>query len=86
MPHTPTSLLAPSQIDDLGLALVTLARELWVTKDRQIVLEHMLAQSGVIAKVGAYQPDAALTARLAQERTLFIDALNAVLLRSADPR
>lgn len=85
MPNTPASLLAPTQIDDLGLALVTLARELWVTKDRQLILEHMLEQSGAITDVGAYQPDEALNAKLAQERTLFINALNAVLLRSANP-
>jgi len=83
MPDRPASLLLPDQVDDLGLALITLARELWVTKDRQIVLESLLMKKGLIEDVGAVQPDETLTAKLAEERGRFIDALNAVLLRSA---
>jgi hypothetical protein len=85
MSDSPASLLLPDQIDDLGLALITLARELWVTKDRQIVLESMLQKKGLIDDVGSLQPDEALVAKLAEERTRFINALNAVLLRSANP-
>ncbi len=76
-------LLLPAQVDDLGLALLTLARELWVTRDRQIVLEHVLEKHGLIEDISAYQPDEALAARLAEERRLFLDSLNAALLRSA---
>ena len=86
MPNRPASLLLPSQIDDLGLALITLARELWVTKDRQIVLENMLQKKGLIEDVGALQPDEALIAKLAEERNRFIQSLNAILLRSAEPQ
>ena len=86
MADSSASLLLPKQIDDLGLALISLARELWVTKDRQIVLESMLQKKGLIDDVAALQPDDALVAKLAEERTRFIEGLSAILMRSATPQ
>ena len=40
--------LKPEELDDLGNALLVMARELWVVKDRQRVLEALLAEHGVL--------------------------------------
>ena len=69
--------LGTEDIDRLGKALVTLAMELWVVKDRQRILEAALADAGVVAGdlLDSYQPDEALAARLEQERAVFIEQL-----------
>jgi len=62
--------LAPEQIDQVARALLALAREVWVLKDRQVVLEAVLAARGIDAQalIDSHVPDAALSARLASER------------------
>ncbi len=73
--------LAPGQLDDLGRAVLYLARELWVTRDRLAVLEAVLDARGldVSAEVAAHQPSPALAARLAAERKALVDGLMATL-------
>lgn len=73
--------LKPDHLDDLGRALLLLARELWVTKDRQIVLEAVLAERGieVADAVRDYQPQAAVEALLKAERERFQQALGQAL-------
>jgi hypothetical protein len=75
------NLLAPAQIDDVANALLVMARELWVVKDRQRVLEALLAEAGVVVPgaVADHQPDAALAADLATERTRYTQAIMDVL-------
>jgi hypothetical protein len=75
------NLLNSAQIDDVANALLVLARELWVTKDRQRVLEALLAEAGVIAPtaVADHQPGEALAAALATERTRYTQAIMDVL-------
>jgi predicted cobalt transporter CbtA len=62
-------------------AFLSMARELWVLKDRQRVLEALLAQHGIVAPdaVGGWQPDAALQAELDRECRAFLDRLLADL-------
>ncbi len=69
--------LAPERLDDLGNALLLLARELWVTKDRQRVLEALLEANGIVGPgaVADHQPDTALAASLEAERQMFARAL-----------
>ena len=73
--------LAPHQIDDVANALLVLARELWVVKDRQRVLEALLAEHGIIAPgvIADHQPGPALTTELATERTRYTQALMTAL-------
>lgn len=73
--------LKPDQLDDLGRAILFLARELWVTRDRLAVLEAVLDARGldVSAAVADFQPDAALAARLAAERKALVEGLVATL-------
>jgi hypothetical protein len=62
-------------------AFLSMARELWILKDRQRVLEALLAQQGVLAPaaVSDWQPDPALQAELDRECRAFIDRLLADL-------
>lgn len=66
-------LLQPQQIDDVANALLVLARELWVVKDRQHVLEALLAEHNIIQPnaVTDHQPGAALADELATERSRY---------------
>ena len=41
--------MQPQQVDDVAKALLVMARELWVVKDRQRVLEALLAEHGMLA-------------------------------------
>jgi hypothetical protein len=69
--------LAPAQLDDVANTLLVLARELWVVKDRQRVLEALLADHGVLVpgEVADHQPGPALTAELETERTRYTAAI-----------
>lgn len=73
--------LKPDQLDDLGRAVLFLARELWVTRDRLAVIEAVLDARGldVSAAVADFQPDPALASRLAAERKALVEGLVATL-------
>lgn len=66
--------LKPDDIDRVGAAIWTLAKELWVVKDRQAVTEAVLKARGIdiSAEIDRYQPDAALETKLAAERQALI--------------
>lgn len=80
------AMLKPHQLDDLGAAMLTLARELWVVKDRVAVLEAVLGERGVdvTAAVDAHQPGPALAAELAAERDRFARAVLTALCPALD--
>lgn len=67
-------ILAPQDVDKLGEAVLSLAREVWVLTDRQMILEQVLADAGVDVReaVDKYQPDDALAGKLAQRRQAMI--------------
>jgi len=69
--------LGAADLDRLGKALITLAGELWVLKDRQRILEVALQEKGVTTSelLDKYQPDTALAEQLAKDRTAFIEKL-----------
>ena len=79
-----SQLLQPQQIDDLANGLLLLARELWVVKDRQRVLEALLADNGIIAPfaVANHQPVSDLAAELLAERTRYTTSLMEALCPS----
>lgn len=73
-------ILDGSRVDDLGEAVIALTRELWVLSDRQAVLEAVLAEAGLpIDKLDHYQPDEAMTARLAARRQALLDTVISAL-------
>ena len=63
-----------ARIDKLTEALLYVASELWATRDRQIVLERLLAENGLSApgQIDGYRPDVALANALETEREAFI--------------
>lgn len=69
--------LQPEDIDQLGQALLTLTKELWVTRDRVRILEQALNDAGVLSPgaVDKLQPDATLSEELDAERAALIDAV-----------
>ena len=73
----PRRILKPEQIDDVAKGLLALARELWVTRDRQIAVEAVLAARGIdiAAEVDAFEPDSELQKRLDAERNHLIGAV-----------
>lgn len=71
--------LTADQIDHLGLALITLAKELWVMKDRQMLMEALLTQKNLLPDLETEQPTAELAQRIALERDRFLSSMAAVL-------
>jgi hypothetical protein len=67
-------------------ALLTMARELWVLRDRQRVLEELLAARGVVGAgdVDAWQPDASRQAEIDAECQAFVQRIVAGMGRAAD--
>ena len=86
-PSSPEILLNPADLDQLGQALITLTKELWVLKDRQLILEAALADAGIVAKevVDRYQPDEMLKEQLRAERQRLIDTIIDVLTADTNP-
>jgi hypothetical protein len=86
-PSSPETLLSPADLDQLGQALITLTKELWVLKDRQLILEAALADAGIVAKevVDRYQPDEMLKEQLRAERQRLIDTIIDVLTADTNP-
>jgi hypothetical protein len=76
--------LTPDQLDNLGLALIEMAKEMWVMRDRQMVMEAMLREKGLLADVDTYQPGPELTARIAAERDRFLRDFTGVLFDNGD--
>jgi len=66
--------LKPDDIDKVAQALMTLAQELWVVKDRQMVTEAVLAKLGIdiSEEISLYQPDLALDAKLCAARQALV--------------
>lgn len=79
--------LQPEDIDKVGAAVWTLAKELWVLKDRQTVTEAVLKARGIdiTAEVDAFKPDAQLEARLLAERQALISKLTQDLTGEYEP-
>jgi hypothetical protein len=79
--------LKADDIDNVGQAVLTLAKELWVLKDRQMVTEAVLAKRGIdiSEEISTFQPDPALEARLKSEREAMVKKLMQDLSGEYDP-
>lgn len=72
--------LGEGQIDNLGTAVLVLARELWVVKDRLAVMEKVLEKYGIPAsEINAFQPDEVFEAELQAQRQRLIDTVVSAL-------
>ena len=69
-------------------ALLALARELWVVRDRQLALEALLAEKGVVLgdEVDRWQPDEARQAALDAECRALVQKLASECLPSEADR
>ncbi|CAM3224913.1 hypothetical protein NODU109028_04825 [Nocardioides dubius] len=67
------SYLGSDRLDDLARMLTELASEVWILKDRNLVLETLLTDAGVVssASIDAYDPDPETATRIAAERSAF---------------
>ncbi len=62
-------------VDAIFQMLLHTLRELWVIKDRQLILERVLDEAGINVSeaVQNYQPDAEFVAKLDKERRDMLD-------------
>jgi hypothetical protein len=69
-------------------ALLSLAREVWVLKDRQRIVEERLAARGVLvpAEIEAWQPTPEQQAVLDRECRAFVDRLVQEIVPGAGPK
>lgn len=76
--------LGEGQIDNLGTAVLVLARELWVVKDRLAVMEKVLEKHGIPAsEINNFQPDETFEAELKAQRQALLDAVADALSNKA---
>ena len=69
--------IAELNTHDLGEALLNLAKELWVTKDRLFIMENILIEGGQLLpeSVKNYHPSEELQQALAKERERFLSTV-----------
>lgn len=79
MTRIPGKALTIEQLDNLGLAVLEMAKEMWVMKDRQMVTESLLKEKNLLPELDAYQPGPELLVRLAAERDRFLATLTSLL-------
>ena len=70
-----------SDVGDVGMAVLSLAKELWLMRDRMAILEAVLAQKGidVSQEIENFQPDPSMQAELDQQANAMITQLLATL-------
>lgn len=73
--------LRPEDIETLARQNVQLMTELWITKDRLFMLEHMLEKKGIIDRkiFDATEPDENLSQELEAQRVAYIERIMGVL-------
>jgi hypothetical protein len=62
--------LSGARADELARMILTLTSELWQLKDRTLVLEHLLLDSGVLSAdaIDQFQPSGEFSRHLLEER------------------
>jgi hypothetical protein len=75
------------RIDDLANAYVSVLGELWIMKDRQAVLEQVLARHGIAApeQIEKFEPSGEFKAQLDAERQSWIRRMVGALFRKGLP-
>ena len=77
--------LAPDQIGDVAMALLTLSHEVWAVQDRVRMLEAILETHGINAhtEIERFVPDANLAAEQAKKANAFVARIIAALVGQA---
>lgn len=75
------TILSEHSNDRLGLALIALMREVWIVKDRMMMLEAVIEQQGisVTEAIESFEPDEAFSKVLEAEGDAFIHAVTDIL-------
>jgi len=62
--------LSSTEMDSLGRSQTELLSELWILRDRVLVLEHLLAEAGILqpGQIDNFAPPTELTAELDADR------------------
>lgn len=70
------------RLDDLARIVSELTSQLWILKDRNIVLEKLLTEAGVVDQAGldGYLPDAETAAVIAAEREAYVSRVFGAVL------
>jgi hypothetical protein len=87
MPHYPRKpYLADERIDQLARMMFQLLSEVWIMRDRMVLMEEMLRRKGVTssAELDAVVPDPALEQRLEALRNEMVEAVLGAPLRSQE--
>ncbi|MEO3787507.1 hypothetical protein ABGB12_29630 [Actinocorallia sp. B10E7] len=73
--ENPVYLERSERLDGVFNALMEVASELWVLRDRFTVLEELLAERGSVTRrdLDLFQPGPELSARLAADRRAFLE-------------
>ena len=82
-----TDFLLHRRIDDLAAAYVSLLAEIWIVKDRQAILEQVLARHDIAAPeaVEQFEPDGKFKAQLDRERQAWVRGMVGALFRKGLP-
>ncbi|MER7276969.1 hypothetical protein ABT369_21250 [Dactylosporangium sp. NPDC000244] len=66
--------LESRRLDDLARMITELASEVWILRDRSIVLEELLVRGGVLTaeQIDELVPGGAVRERIAAERAAFV--------------
>ncbi|MFK7887954.1 MAG: hypothetical protein AB8G16_13930 [Gammaproteobacteria bacterium] len=71
--------LRDEALDQMGQTIVTLAKELWLMRDRQLMLEAQLREHGIPVNVDA-TPTPEVAEQLSTEREAFVEKFLASLV------
>lgn len=82
----PSYLEGAQRLDDITRMVLELTSELWILKDRTLVLEHLLASRNLLAQdeIAAFQPTAELAAQLRREREAMVARVLGALLPASE--
>ncbi|MFV2198563.1 hypothetical protein [Nocardiopsis sp. LOL_012] len=66
--------LDSKRLDDIARMVTELASEVWILRDRNMVLEHLLAERGTVdpEEIERLRPGGELLERLQSERAAFV--------------
>lgn len=87
MPHYPRKpYLADERFDQLARMMFQLLSEVWVMRDRMVVMEELLRRKGVTssAELDGFVPDAELDRRLESLRNEMVETVLGAPLRSEE--
>lgn len=66
--------LGSKRLDDIARMVTELASEVWILRDRNLLLEHLLAEKGTVDldKLEEMHPEGELSDKIHAERTAFV--------------